>query len=280
VYVVSASAAAGCAVCYGLASVLQARGARSVGRARGVDPRLLVRLARSAWSRAGVALDCVGFALQLLALRSLPLFVVQTAVSSSLAVTAAAAALILREHLGPREWGAVAAISAGLAMLGISAGEQGARPAPHALYVGLVITVACLVVMAVASRWLPEPGRPAWLGAGAGLAWGVVALSIRSVESLSPSRLLTDVATYLVIIGGILGFLLYATALQGDSVTAATAALVVGETLVPALIGIALLGDRARPGTALIAAVGFLLAVAGALVLSRFGQPEHLAEAV
>src|SRR5262245_40829422 len=101
---VSAGAAAGCALCYGLASVLQARGARSGGRARGVDPRLLVRLARSSWSRAGVALDGVGFVLQLLALRTLPLFVVQTAVSSSLAVTAAAAALILHEHLGPREW--------------------------------------------------------------------------------------------------------------------------------------------------------------------------------
>jgi hypothetical protein len=48
---------------------------------------------------------------------------------------------------------------------------------------------------------------------------------------------------------------------------------VVGETAIPAVVGILVLGDHTRPGFAPVAVLGFLLAVAGALALSRFGEP-------
>ena len=78
-------AAVAAAVCYGVASVLQAVGARRVSagnplRALTQPPYL-----------AGLALDGLGFAAQVLALRSLPVFAVQAALAASLAVTAVAA---------------------------------------------------------------------------------------------------------------------------------------------------------------------------------------------
>jgi hypothetical protein len=40
------------------------------------------------------------------------------------------------------------------------------------------------------------------------------------------------------------------------------------ETIVPAGIGLAFLGDTTRPGFALFAAVGFMLTIAGSLALA------------
>jgi uncharacterized membrane protein YdcZ (DUF606 family) len=67
--------------------------------------------------------------------------------------------------------------------------------------------------------------------------------------------------------------LFFTTALQRGSVTTTTAAVVVAETLMPALIGVFLLGDGTRQGFTWVAVAGFVLAVAGALALARFGEP-------
>ena len=73
---------------------------------------------------------------------------------------------------------------------------------------------------------------------------------------------------------GLVALLTYATALQRGSVTQATAPLVVGETVGPAAVGVFMLGDESRPGWGWVAAVGFVLAVAGAVSLSRHGDLE------
>ena len=66
--------------------------------------------------------------------------------------------------------------------------------------------------------------------------------------------------------------MLYATALDGGSVTTATAAVILAETLPPALIGVLFLGDTTRHGLAVVAGSGFALAVFCALALARFGE--------
>jgi hypothetical protein len=62
--------------------------------------------------------------------------------------------------------------------------------------------------------------------------------------------------------------LLFTTALQRGSVTSVTALTFAVETIVPAGIGLAFLGDTTRPGFALAAAVGFVLTIAGTLGLA------------
>ena len=68
--------------------------------------------------------------------------------------------------------------------------------------------------------------------------------------------------------------LLFGTALQRGSVTTASAVMFVVETVVPAAVGLALLGDRTRPGFAPVAAAGFALTLACAVLLARFADPE------
>jgi drug/metabolite transporter (DMT)-like permease len=87
-----------------------------------------------------------------------------------------------------------------------------------------------------------------------------------------PWDLVFDPALYAMVAAGVLGLLLYALALQRGSVTLATSAVVVAETLVPAAVGILLLGDRPAHGDWSMAALGFALAVLGAVALARYGQ--------
>jgi hypothetical protein len=62
-------------------------------------------------------------------------------------------------------------------------------------------------------------------------------------------------------------------------VTTTTAALVITQTGLPALVGTLLLGDHVRAGLAPVAVAGFVLALLGALGLARFeaGAPTERA---
>ncbi|KIF05187.1 membrane protein [Streptomyces sp. RSD-27] len=268
--------ALGAAVCFGTASVLQAVAARAAARpgdGSGVDTALFLRAVRQWRYLAGLALDAVGFVLQIIALRHVPIYVVGAAMAASLAVTAVVAARLLRVRLSRLEWCAVGVVSAGLLMLGLASGEEGHGVGTLALKLGLLgVAGLVLLVGAVAGR-LPDRSRALVLGLAAGTGFGVVEVAVRLVDSVSLRELLNP-ALYALLLGGAAGFLLLTSALQRGSVTAATAGLVLGETVGPAAVGVVWLGDRTREGLEWLAVLGFLVAVAGSLALARFGEPE------
>ena len=260
-------------LCFGVATVLQAIAARRTPAGQGVDPRLLIRLAGQLPYVVGLLLDVTGFALELAALRSLPLFVVQAVIAANLAVTAVVAARVMRIRLAGREWVAVAVVCAGLALLGLAAGHESAGRMSLWFRWTLLAAVAVLFLAGMAAGRLRGRARSAALGLVAGLGFGAVAIGARVLTSLSPLDLLLDPAAYALAAGGVAAMLFYATALQRGSVTTTTAAVVVAETVVPAAVGIGLLGDQTRRGYVPVALAGFLLAVAGTLILARFGEP-------
>jgi hypothetical protein len=258
---------------FGVASVMQAVAARAADTGTaGVDPRLLVRLLGQWRFLAGMGLDLLGFLAELAALRSLPLFVVQAAVASSLTVTAVVASLTIGAELRRAEWLAVGAVCGGLALLGLSAGTESATGTGTPFRLGLLAAVAVLAAAGGLAGRLPMRLRTPLLGLLAGLCFGVVALAARVLTSLAPLDLVRDPAAYALAAGGAAGFLFYTAALSRGGVTVATAGVVVGETVLPALIGLAVLGDRTRAGLGPVAAIGFAVAVAGALALARFGE--------
>ncbi|MEU7154983.1 hypothetical protein [Streptomyces chrestomyceticus] len=272
--------ALGSAVCFGTASVLQAVAARATapgtGSGSGVDPRLLLRVLGQWRYLLGLALDGCGFLLELVALRSLPIYAVGAALAASLAVTAVVAVPLLRVRLSRAEWAAVLVVCGGLALLGLASGAEGKGAGSTALRFGtLAVALAILAWGAPAGR-LPGRARAAALGLGAGFGFGVVEVAVRLIPDLSLASLLSNPATYALLVGGGAAFLLLTSALQRGSVTAATAGMVIGETLGPALVGVVWLGDRTRAGLAPLGIVGFALAVVGALALARFGEaPEE-----
>lgn len=266
-------------LCYGVASALQAIAVRAASRPEGgtgrVDPGLLVRLFGEWRFFAGLGLDMIGFVAQLVALHRLPLFFVQAMVASNLAVTAVCATRLIGAVLDWREWLGVAGVIVGVSLLGASAGPRGAAHVGNTFKLALIVAVAAIGVVGVLAGRLPARLRTPALGAIAGFGFGVLAVAARVLNGFFPLTLVRDPAAYAVAAAGIVSFLFYASALESGSVTVATAAVVLVETIAPAAVGVALLGDRTRHGMLGVAIAGFILAVLSALALARFGETER-----
>jgi drug/metabolite transporter (DMT)-like permease len=246
----------------------------------GLDAGLVPRMLHQWRFVASMIIDLCGFIAQLVALHRLPLFAVQAMVAANLAVVAVLSTVMIGATLTLREWLAVIGVVAGVGLLGSSAGAEGASTAGAAFKIALIVGTAALGVAGlIAARLLRDPARTLVLGTIAGFGFGAVGIAARVLNGFAPLTLLRDPAAYAVAAAGIVSFVFYATALEGGSVTVATSAVVLAETLPPALVGVVFLGDTTRPGLTPVAAAGFLLAVASAVILARFGEaerpPEH-----
>lgn len=263
------------AVCHGFASAMQAVAARATrDDRRGVDPRLLFRLFAQWMFVCSVALNVVGLAAQIAALRVLPLFLVQAAQAASIAVTAPVAVRLFGVRLSRAEWSAVAAVCAGLALLGMSAHGEGASRGGPEFHRWLLIGAVVLVLLGLLAGQLADGPRTAVLGLLSGLGFGAMGLAIRVLPGFGAGAMIASPATYAVIVSGVAAAWFYTSALQRGGVVAATAMMLIGETLPPSVIGVLVLGDSARPGWVPAAVAGFAIAVGGALVLARFGELE------
>lgn len=262
------------AVCAGTATILQAGAARRVPTARHLDAGLLLRLARS-WSYlVAVAVLLVGFALAILALRTLPLFLVQAVRASNLGVTALLSVLVLKQRLRWSELAAVGAVGAGLVVLAFSAGPQQPSEVGFGVRCGMVGAVLVIgLLTAVAARQPPGVRSGLALGLLSGLCFAILALGGRVVLDFHPLALVTDPAAWAMGVAGLLGLLISATALQRASVVTVTAATVSTEAVVGALLGVVVCGDRPLRGAEAYAVLGFALALSGAVGLARFGGP-------
>ena len=272
------------ALLYGIATIMQAVAVRAASRrpaggtaARGVDAGLLVRMLAQWRFVVSICLDLLGFAAQLVALRRLPLFAVQAMVAANLAVIALLASFVIGVSLTWREWLAVTGVIAGIGLLGSSAGAEGATAAGTPFKVALIVAVVALAVGGVAVARLRGRSRTLLLGTVAGLGYGLLGIAARVLTGFAPLTLVRDPAVYALVAAGVVSFAFYATALEGGSVTAATAAVILSETLPPAVIGVIFLGDTTRHGLEPVAVAGFLLAVVSALMLARFGEGEGAA---
>ncbi|MER5178532.1 hypothetical protein ABT009_09205 [Streptomyces sp. NPDC002896] len=260
------------AVLMGVATVLQALGARM--ETGGGPVRAMFR-----WPfLVGVAVDTMGFLAEVVALRSVPLFLVEAAIASSLAVTAAVAAAVLRVRLRPAEWGAVFAVCCGLAVLAVAAGHEGTSDGDARLrWVTLATSVGLVVLGWVVNRTLHR-ARAAVLGGIAGLSFGLTGIGVRLLpDDITVTGVLAAPTAYAVVVSGLGGYLLLIEALRSGSVAAATGAMVIGETVWPGLFGVVWLGDTTRPGFAPLGIAGFVVSIAGALALARFGEAEQTA---
>jgi drug/metabolite transporter (DMT)-like permease len=270
--------ALGAATCFGLASVLQQVGARRAAASTPLGLSLLVAFVRQGPFAQGLALDVIGFVLNLWALQRLPLFVVQPAVASAVAVTAVLASRYLGERLRRSERWAVGGIVAGLALVAVSA-SSAAAPSLQSTEKGLLLAGVPLIALAAAAvhRNWAGPGSAAALGALAGLAFAGFGIAGRVLPPPTAlASLVVDPVTWTVALYATLGLVLYGAALQRGSVTPVTAISMMIEVLVPAGAGL-LLSDHARPGLAAVATAGFIISFVGALVLAcpRPSRPGH-----
>ncbi|UKY52957.1 hypothetical protein [Streptomyces inhibens] len=280
--------------CYGTGSVLQAVGSRKSARQEAAKASTagvtqhggpsLSSTAKAAvtWEfMVGTVLDFIGFGLGALAARLLPLFLSQTVISANLVITAVLSVKLLGIRLTRAEWASIAVVCSALVLLATAAGPEGTGHTPIATHWWLL--VASIVLIGGGTVIVRMLGGRAAILAGllSGLGFGALGVGVRVLNGAAPFHLpslLSDPALYAILVAGIGGMYLHTVALQIGSVNGATAALVVGETVVPGLLGVLWLGDASRPGFAWVAILGFVLAVAGAVAVAWFGEPESGSE--
>lgn len=261
----SFAAALAAAVAFGVASLLQEDGARREPLQRDVGPRLLGALLRQPAFVLGTALDAAGFVLTFVALRRLPLFAVEATVSSAIAVTAIGS-VRRGARLSRAGRGAVLAVVLGLALIGSSALPEGPPKISGLGRLALLGGVPALAAVGfVVGRLLRGPAAAPALGALAGLGFALFGVAGRVMPH---APYVQDPLAWAAVAYVALGILLYGAALQRGPVTAVMAATTAVETVLPALVGLAL-SDGARAGLGPIALCGFVMTTAATLVLVR-----------
>lgn len=250
------------AALFGVGAVAQAHSVRRLDR----RPDHLGSFVHDGVRDVGVVLVVIaylaGFVLHAVSIWFLPLYLAQGMISLSMPITAVTSAVLLREPLGSIRWLGVAGVTSGLVLLALGSGEPGPVGGSAVLagcaWLGVVVLLGC------ALRW--RRAGAGVLGALAGAGYSGSAIATRGVDwSGDPASvaLALTVPAY-----GLIAFWIYSMALDRSDVTAATAPLIVGQTFIPALIGVLLLGDSVRDGWAAAVLVGLTLATAGAIVLA------------
>jgi hypothetical protein len=261
--------AAAAAIAYGAASVLQAIGVQRMA-AIPSGSMLRSRVAAGRPYALGLILDVLGFVASVAALRTLPLFLVESAVASSVAVTAVLAVLVLDLHLRRAEITALAVIGVGLVLLAVSA-EPG--PAHHAgatagwVLLGTVALVALLLLIGL--RDANHARASLVLATTAGLGFGLVGIAARALAVRHPLwRTAADPVLWALLAQGALAVVAFGFALHRGRVTTVAAITMVAETIFPAVVGLVFLGDAVRQHLVPVAVIGFLATLAGSLALA------------
>jgi len=255
------------AVIFGVIAVVQA----AVIRRRGLfTPMMLIVLAAY----------LVGWLLHLVSIAELPLYLAQVAVGASLVVAALVASSVMGEPLRPHHWAAIAAMAVGLGLLALASGSIGSSEFSTTTTVALYVLLAANTLLGwVAWRW-GSSWSGAALGVLAGTAYSGSPVATRAL--VDPTLDASTIAPALTIgLFGGLGFLLYSGAMKRTSVTAATAPVVLLQTVIPAAVGLATFGDQVRVGWWPPAVFAFTISVIAGIVLTGAeARIELLEEAV
>lgn len=245
------------------ASLLEAVGSRRTrpGRPLATQPVYL----------GGLALDGLGWLLSVVALRALPVVTVQSLLAGAVAVTTVAGRSGRVRDMPRHQLLGVVAVVLGLVLVAAAAQPGSPSALPDAAEPVLLTAAAGALVALEPVRRSGAPVRTAFL---AGLAYGGVALSVRALHVRSAgwgsvAELAAEPLAYGVLVLGVTGTLWTAAALRTGVVGTVTAVLATTQVVVPGLVGLALLGDRLRPGWAPVLAVGLVLTVAGVVLLAR-----------
>jgi drug/metabolite transporter (DMT)-like permease len=256
----------------GIAVLLQAQSARAEDHSGHLG--LLATLVRRPRYVAGLGCMFAGFVFGALALRTMPLFAVQAGRSTSLAVTAVLAVLMIGARLKGRDMAAIVAVGLGLVAVSFASRHGHSRLQLEGL--GRLLPLVGVLLLLWLGQLLARR-REAWvgpvLGVLAGSCFSVVGLCVRALagsRGLDGTELLTHPLLWTLPLAGFAGLHLSTLALTRASVVAVTSVLIASEVLFAGLIGVTLAGDRARPGLGWLAVAGVLLVLLGALDLARF----------
>jgi drug/metabolite transporter (DMT)-like permease len=258
------------ALLYGAPAALQAHASRRLPE--GPWWRVALAGVRDRLMLAVVLLYGLGAAAQYVAIQHLPLYLAQAAIAGSLLFTALAAAWFLHEWPAAPEWLALGSVCGGLGLLALAAGPAGGHRVDPGFVPGLYGGCAALALAAVALRRVRGGHGGALMGLLSGTAYAGVPIGARVLVAPYLRWETVSVGGAVALLG-LLGFVLYSIALQRAPVNASSAPLILSQTALPAILGIALFHDGIRSGWAWVVVVGLALSMVGTVAVSALTPP-------
>ena len=266
--------------------VLQREADRKIPQGQNLSIRLVWSLLHQPVWFGGVLAITAGFLLQATALGRGQLSVVEPILVLELPATLLLATRVFRTRLTGRDWGAAAAMAAGLAGMLYALSPSGGRPEDvrwYAWATGIGVNLALVAALVAWGRRGPAGGGPrsgqssalqaAVLAVAAGAAFGLTAALMKSMTSTFSGGItagLTSWQLYAMIASGVVGMFLVQSALNAGRLVAAQPGLILTDPVVAILWGVLVFHERVRTGWFLaLAAAGGLLIAGAVLVLAR-----------
>lgn len=263
------------AILNGIAAVLEKVTADKQQKARKLRLNYWFRMFADWPYILGFVLDIGAWILTLIAVHTLPLFVVQPIVAFGVVVTVIVEFLWMHRKIGPKIAGSIALIFIGIALIALTATPETAIAVRGVVeWIILLIPAALAVAGSITARY-DNRGANTLLGALSGISFGGTAITGRMLNLSGPywhvlySPIFWSLAAY-----GVIGILMFTVALQRHNASIVNAASVMFDTIFPLLIGVFFLGDKPRNGDWTIVAFGVTLAVVGAITISLSDQPK------
>ncbi|HEX9334400.1 MAG TPA: DMT family transporter [Pseudonocardiaceae bacterium] len=275
-------AALGGAVCFGMTGALQHTAARRVAARPALRPSLLVDLARQRIWLLSLLANLGGSALQLLALSSGPLVLVQPLLVSGLVFAVVIRSLIAKQPPAGKVVLGASLCAAGLAVFLLLARPSGGidwLSFGQALPLAAGLTALLAILIGIASKFAGEI-RTFALAVGAGVLYGVTAgvakLALGLLHDDGLMALLRSWPLYAVLVIGPAGFLLNQNAYQSDRAMApALAVITVTDPLVGIGVGVLWLEENLQSGVGpVLGEVFALAALAVGVWLLAHGAPQ------
>jgi hypothetical protein len=256
------------ALCYGISAVLEDRAAKLTPITGKSGKRAAFQATVSIGYIVGMALSVVAWAFSLIALHRLPLFAVQAMAGSSIGVVVLITWGITHRKPPRREVILLCVLAVALTALAASAAPSDPKPVSWVFKLFIWIGVIGVGCAAVASTRVSGARGSALLGAVSGLSDGGMALCARALHHNTVVGFVTDPLAIALIPFTLIGIVAFAASLQRGAVATALACQQAALTVIPSVIGLLVLGDRARHGFAAVTYAGFAITVFAVLALT------------
>jgi drug/metabolite transporter (DMT)-like permease len=261
---VAVAAAIGCSLCTGISTVQQKIGADREKNIRSFDFTFLFRLLKDVPYLFGTFLELLAYGLTLVALRVLPLFLVQSLIAASIVVTALGERVFLHRRLSRRTYLTLAAVLFGLILLSCSSLPGRASVGSQTVRFVIELLPIPLALLGLLFIYVRKKSSAIMLAALGGLAFGDTSTVGRILIYPHPLwRLVENPLLYSLIFAGILGQYLFTVSLQRASATKSNAVMIALQTLGPAVCGLLFFNDQIRSGFELVALLGGIIVIAG-----------------
>jgi drug/metabolite transporter (DMT)-like permease len=257
-------ASIGCSLCNGISTVQQKIGADHEGKVRNLDIMLLLRLLKNIPYLLGILLAIGGYGLSLVALRVLPLFLVQSLIAASVVVTALGEWFFLHKKFGKQTYIALAIVLVGLGLLGISAVSGPAIVNNDTAKLLIETSIIPLGIIGVVFVYQQNKLSAFVLAAIGGILFGNTSSIGRILVYPHPLwRIIDDPLLYCLIASSILAQYFFTVSLQRTRATKSNAIMISMQTLAPAICGLLFFDDKIRAGFQFVALVGSILVIVG-----------------